>query len=148
MATSTTLPPASSLSLVNGGTPTPIVHECSKIPVLPQVPPAADAITLPILTPSDVVRILICPPTIIISQDPYNKFSDIYAAPTALLPSRTGSGDYGFTSPRTTISDIAPIPPHTCIGVNNKLLQQCTSIGVTVPVTPLTGIGVPQLTAS
>ena len=46
-----------------------------------------------------------------------------------------GIGDYGFTSPRTGI------------GVNNELLQQRTGIGVTAPITPRTGIGVPPRTA-
>ena len=46
-ATSTTLPPVSSPSPVDGGTPTPIVQECTTISVLPQVPPSADATTLP-----------------------------------------------------------------------------------------------------
>ena len=147
MATSTTLPPASSLSLVDGGTPMPIVHECTMIPVLPQVPLAADTITLPILNPSDVVTVPISLPIIIVSQDPYNKFSDICATPTALLPSRTSIGYYSFTSPSTGICYIAPIMQRTCIGVNKELLQQCTGTGVTAPIMPLTCIGVPQLTA-
>ena len=84
---------------------------------------------------------------IIVSEDPYKKFSDIYAAPNALLPSRTGIGDYGFTSPRTGIGVISPITPRTGIGVNNELLQQRTGIGVTAPITPRTGIGVPPRTA-
>ena len=50
-ATSTTLPPVSSPSPVDGGTPTPIVQECTTISVLPQVPTSADATTLPISTP-------------------------------------------------------------------------------------------------
>ena len=91
----------SSPSPVDGGTPTPIVQECTTISVLPQVPSAADATTLPISTPSDVVTVSISLPIIIVSEDPYKKFSDIYAAPNALLPSRTDIGDYGFTSPRT-----------------------------------------------
>ena len=56
MATSTALPPASSPSPDDGGTPTPIVQECTTIPVLPQVPPATDATTLPLSIPSDVCR--------------------------------------------------------------------------------------------
>ena len=138
MATSTTLPPASSPSLDDGGMPTPIAQECTTIPVLLQMPPAADATTLPIL------------PIIIVSEDPYKNFSDIYSAPTALLPSRTCIGYYGFTSPFTGIDVIAPITPRTGICVNNELLQQCsecTGIGVTAPITPRTGIGVPLQTA-
>ena len=93
---------------------------------------------------------------IIVSEDPYNKFSDINAAQNALLSSRTGIGDYGSTSPRTGISVIAPITPRTGIGViapitqrtvNNELLQQRINIGVTAPITPRTGIGVPPRTA-
>ena len=71
MAISTTLRPASSPSQVVGGTPTTIVQECTTIPVLPQVPPAADATTLPISTPSDVVTVPISLPIIIVSEDPY-----------------------------------------------------------------------------
>ena len=123
MATSTTLPPASSPSLDDGGMPTPIAQECTTIPVLPQVPPAADTITLPISTPSDVVTVPISHPITIVSEDQYKKFSNIYAAPNAFLPSRTGNVYYGFTSPRNGIGVIAPITQRTCIGVNNELLQ-------------------------
>ena len=108
-ATSTTLPPVSSPSPVDGGTPTPIVQECTTISVLPQVPPSADATALPISTPPDVVKVPISLPIIIVSEDPYKKFSDIYAAPNALLPSRTDIGDYGFTSPRTGFGVVAPM---------------------------------------
>ena len=108
-ATSTTLPPASSPSPDDGGMPTPIVQECTTISVLPQEPPAADETTIPLSTPSDVVTVPISLPIIIVSEDPYNKFSDIYAAPIALLPSRTDIGDYGFTSPRTGFGVVAPI---------------------------------------
>ena len=74
-------------------------------------------------------------PIIIVSEDPYKKFSDIYAAPNAPFQSRTDIGAYCFTSLRTGI------------GVNNELLQQRTGIGVTAPITPRTGVGVPPRTA-
>ena len=82
MATSTTLPPVSSPSPVDGGTPTPIVQECTTISVLPQVPPSVDATTRPISTPPDVVTVPISLPIIIVSEDPYKTFSDIYGDST------------------------------------------------------------------
>ena len=64
--------------------------------------------TLPISTPPDVVKVPISLPIIIVSEDPCKKFIDIYAAPNALLPSRTDIGDYVFTSPRTGFGVVAP----------------------------------------
>ena len=99
MATTTISPPASSPSPADGGMPLPNVHAVSKS--------RANKIAFgkQLLT-SDFITVPLSLSIMIISKDPYKKSSDIYATPTALLPSRTGFGDYGFTSPRTGIGVI------------------------------------------
>ena len=147
-ATSTTLPPVSSPSPVDGGTPTPIVQECTTISVLPQVPTSADATTLPISTPPGRRY------GTNFSSDHHCFRRSVQKVQRHLRRAERASSiahrhwrlRFYFAAHRLRRHRVDETP-RTGIGVNNELLQQRTGIGVTAPITPRTGIGLPPRTA-